>query len=148
MRLLPENLYSRQFRVPDMGHTASSALSLFILVLYEYYINFSIRRHIYSTVRVRVRDRETGAFVQCNQKVISSLSINKQTGASSQPADHKCFCIESCFAFLACSVRQSRFRGLPQDAAVPSRCRRRDSPEKMKILKIAVSYDFSRINMT
>ena len=33
MRLLPANLYSRQFRVPDMGHTASSALSLFILVL-------------------------------------------------------------------------------------------------------------------
>ena len=29
---VPENLYSRQFRVPDMGHTASSALSLFILV--------------------------------------------------------------------------------------------------------------------
>ena len=59
--------------------------------------------------------------------------------------DHKCFCIESCFA---CSVCQSPLRGLPQDVAVPSRCRRRESPETIQILKIAVSYDFSRINMT
>ena len=29
--------------------------------------------------------------------------------------------------------RLSRFRGLPQDAAVPSRCRRRESPEKIQI---------------
>ena len=52
--------------------------------------------------------------------------------------DHKCFCIETCFAFLAAagfSVRQSRFRGLPQDAAVPSRCRRRDSLKNVNIKK-------------
>ena len=32
VRVQPANLYSRQVRVPDMGHTASSALSLFTLV--------------------------------------------------------------------------------------------------------------------
>ena len=42
----------------------------------------------------------------------------------------------------------SRFRGLPQDMAVPSRCSRRESLEKIQILKIVVSYDFSRINTT
>ena len=42
------------------------------------------------------------------------------------------------------SVRVSR---LPQDMAVPSRCRRRESPEKIQILKTDVSYDFSRITI-
>ena len=52
--------------------------------------------------------------------------------------------IEMCFArdwpgFSVClSVA---IRGLPQDMAVPSRCLRRESPGKMKILKITVSYD-------
>ena len=40
------------------------------------------------------------------------------------------------------SVCLSPLRGLPQDVAVPSRCPRRESPEKVQILKIAVSYDF------
>ena len=48
---------------------------------------------------------------------------------------HKCFCIETCFAFLACSVSLSSFRGLPQDMAVPSRCPRRESPDKNKLKK-------------
>ena len=50
---------------------------------------------------------------------------------------HKCFCIEMCFAFLAAvlSVRQSGFRGLPQDMAVSSRCRRRDSSKNVNIKK-------------
>ena len=41
----------------------------------------------------------------------------------------------------------SRFRGLPQDVAVPSRFRRRESPETIQIKKLTVSYDFSQINM-
>ena len=51
---------------------------------------------------------------------------------------HKCFCIETCFA---CSLFRPSvaIRGLPQDMAVPSRCRRRDSPGKMKIKKTDVS---------
>ena len=45
---------------------------------------------------------------------------------------HKCLCIEMCFArgLFRLSVA---IRGLPQDAAVPSRCRRRESPEKNQI---------------
>ena len=66
MRLLPANLYSRQARVPDMGHTASSALSLFILVLVHHMIGprigstpsysyeYEYEQYLYSTVPVGV----------------------------------------------------------------------------------------------
>ena len=52
-----------------------------------------------------------------------------------------------CASRAACIFRLSPLRGLPQDMAVPSRYPRRESPEKVQILK-TVSYDFSRITIT
>ena len=51
---------------------------------------------------------------------------------------HKFFCIGFCLAVCVC---RSRFRGLPQDMAVPSRCLRRDFPKKVKSI---FSYGIAR----
>ena len=92
------------------------------------------------TVRYRTRIRicEYRIVPYCNDTL---YRIGYSTSTSTVVvSDHKCFCIETCFAFLAaCSVCQSSFRGLPQDMAVPSRCPRRDSPETIQNLKITVS---------
>ena len=51
---------------------------------------------------------------------------------------HKFFCIGFCLAFSVCL---SRFRGLPQDMVISSRCLRRNFPKKVKSI---FSYGIAR----
>ena len=46
---------------------------------------------------------------------------------------HKCYLFLDRLRVRGCSVCPSRFRGLPQDVAVPSRFRRRESVEKIQM---------------
>ena len=67
----------------------------------------------------------------------SNLATNLQCGGAAAQHDSQitnAICSYTSFASVCgCSVRQSRFRGLPQDVAVPSRFRRRESVEKIQM---------------
>ena len=80
------------------------------------------------TVRLHRKQQAASAALRCQQDLRYGT------------VGHKFFCTSIGFC-LAFSVCPSRFRGLPQDMAVPSRCLRRDFPKKVKSI---FSYGIAR----
>ena len=93
------------------------------------------------------------ASTQCKQPKRLLKTICQPGGPLDRIRDNVTDSVTNAFVLRRASrswlFRQSvAIRGLPQDMAVPSRCPRRESPEKMKIKKTDVSYDFSRITIS